>query len=488
MPGLRAPLARIRPANSTEEEKHFAPMMTAKDQIEAMHQRRASATELVCEALDAARSVGVELNAIAHLFEAEASAEAIEAEQRYQEGRVRPLEGVPILLKDMTPTFGQPTTRGSFVEPEATGPCEAEIARRLKEAGAIVIGKTTTAEYAFSSFTRSVRFGDTKNPWDPARTSGGSSGGSAVGVSTGIVPLAEGSDMGGSVRIPAAACGVIGFKPSLGLIPMDILPTAIDTISHYGALARSIEDIVLFVQVTAGHYPRDMMSWPSRFDPDLCAAQPLSRCRFALSMDLGYCDVSPEVASVIQDAADALVEAGATVEPVDLAWTRAAYDQWADRWYSLLNLFPETQNISNLAKMDPGLANGILAAQRLPASKLMDLERLRTSMNEDLCAIFENYDALLCPTNAVTAPPLEMTDQDFEQDRPNGKLGAFDMCHPFNLVSTCPVVSVPVGLASDGLPVGMQVVGSPHANEAALSFAASIMSALPPLPLPSRHT
>ncbi|MCW2242348.1 amidase [Azospirillum canadense] len=269
-----------------------------------------------------------------------------------------PLHGVPFVAKDLTPTAGDLTTLGSWTV-DWTPTESALCIQRLEQAGAILIGKTTTPEFAYSSFTTSPRWGVTRNPWNPDRTSGGSSGGSAVAVAAGVVPFAEGTDMGGSVRIPAALCGVVGLKPSLGRIPMTILPSLFDNISHFGPLARTVEDAIAFMEVASGPSDEDIGSLPLAFSGDRArAGKPpgdLRGCRFALSIDLGYYEVQPGVEVVVRDAVRALRAAGAVVDEVAIPWTRAVNDQWFDVWCVFMSGYFGDRLAGNRARMDPAV-------------------------------------------------------------------------------------------------------------------------------------
>lgn len=459
--------------------------MTAR-QIADRHSRGiARCRDTVSKVFERLPGVQSHCNAFTEWFPEEALNTARSLD-RAQEAGARPglLQGVPICIKDMTPTKGHHTTLGSWTTGSGETAHDAVIVQRLKAAGAIVVGKTTTAELAFSSFTDTPRYGVTRNPWNLSRTSGGSSGGSAAAVASGLVPLAEGTDMGGSVRIPAAACGVVGFKPSLGRIPMDIVPSALETISHFGALAASVGDAALFVAASAGHHPADMLSRRSPFDLAATEPQSLTGRRFALSVDLGYCAVHPEIEAGLMRTAEQLRSAGAVVEEVEMPWTRAVFDQWAIRWFCLLASFPNARTAEQRAMMHPELAAGLEQAQRYSAMDLMGVDLLRTEMNRQLNAVFADHDFLLCPTNAVPAPLATQTDADFEGTLPTGKLGTFDMTHPFNMVPTSPVLSLPIGLTEDCLPIGMQIAGPPCADEAVLSVSAAIEHLIEPLPVP----
>jgi Asp-tRNA(Asn)/Glu-tRNA(Gln) amidotransferase A subunit family amidase len=194
----------------------------------------------------------------------------------------------------------------------------ALLVERLLGAGAIMVGKTTTPELAYSSFTESPLWGATRNPWDASRSPGGSSGGSGAAVAAGCVPLAEGTDMGGSVRIPASWSGIVGLKPSFGRIPLDFLPTQFDTIQHFGPLARTVDDARLFLSVAQGSDDRDILSLPGGLDLSEPVDSSVDELRLALDVDLGCYAVAPEVEAAVVDAAEALASAGATVKEVDL--------------------------------------------------------------------------------------------------------------------------------------------------------------------------
>ena len=395
------------------------------------------------------------------------------------------LHGVPICIKDMTPTAGHRTTCGSWATGLGETTHDAVIVQRLKAQGAIVIGKTTTAEYAFSSFTNTHRYGVTRNPWDPTRTSGGSSGGSAVAVAAGVAPLAEGTDMGGSVRIPAAACGVVGFKPSLGRIPMDILPTAFDTFSHFGPLAASVQDAALFVAATAGHHPSDILSRRTPFDPSKAKAADLRHMRLAASIDLGYFHVDAEIRDRFLTAIEDLRSRGAVVDMVTLPWKPDIFDMWTTRWNCLLAVLVGAPDADVKNRMNSDLLAAVELGHSTSATELMKVDILRAEMNAELNTIFDSYSALLCPTNALPAPLANMTDADFSRIDADEKLHGFDMAHPFNMVPSSPALSLPIGRTCNDLPIGMQVVGRPFEDEKTLSISAAIEKIVGRLPIPS---
>jgi Asp-tRNA(Asn)/Glu-tRNA(Gln) amidotransferase A subunit family amidase len=437
-----------------------------------------SAEAVVDESLRRAKAVQARLNPFVLLREDQALA-AARVIDRTRDGR--PLLGVPFAAKDLTPTKGDLTTSGSWTEGDRCATETALCIRRLEQAGAILIGKTTTPEFAFSSFTRGPRWGVTRNPWNPARTPGGSSGGSGVAVATGVVPFAEGSDMGGSVRIPAACCGVVGLKPSLGRIPMTILPSVFDNISHFGPLARSVEDAVAFMAAAAGPSDEDIQSVPLPFSAARTRRGTLDGRRFALSLDLGYYAVQPDIERAVRRAAELLRDAGAEVEEIELGWSRAVNDQWFDLWCVFMAAFFGDRVPRFRDRMDPLVVGMVERAGRIGATELKRVELLRTAMWRDLARLFESHDALLCPTCAKEAPAAEQSDEDHDATLPDGRYAGFDMTLPFNMVPQCPAISLPAGFSAAGLPVGLQLVGKRFADEDLLAIARRLEALLRPL-------
>lgn len=389
--------------------------------------------------------------------------------------RDRPLLGVPFAAKDFTPTAGHLTTRGSFSTGDERGQADPVIIRRLKAAGAVLIGKTTTPEFAYSSFTQSPRWGATRNPHDPAHTPGGSSGGAGAAVAAGVLRLAEGTDMGGSVRIPAALCGVVGLKPGLGRIPMDILPCGSDMLSHFGPLAASVDEAAMFLDAVAGPDPADLLSHvPPDPGPDM------PQRRIALSMDLGYYAVHPQVEEALERAAQALRDRGFTVEPVALNWSREINDGWMALWGVAQAANWGDALTHHADRMDPDLVALMRQGQAASALDMHAAQALRHRLWRDLAAVFARFDALILPTCAQPAPRLDQSDADFETDLPDGRFAGLDMCQPFNLVGPCPALSVPVGLAQ-GLPVGMQIVTPPWHDHRALALGRLVEADAPPI-------
>ena len=399
------------------------------------------------------------LNPFTAIYHDEARQKAKAAMARLSQGEaVRPLEGVPVAIKEFTPLLGKPTSRGSAALKDHLGDHNPVIVQRLEDAGAIIVARTTTPEFAHSSFTRSPLFGHTRNPFDPSRTPGGSSGGAGVAVATGCVPLAEGTDMGGSVRIPAALCGVIGLKPSLGRIPMDILPTVFDTISHFGPLGRTIADIRLFMDVVSGPDEADILS--QMHPTPLTDETPDPKSwRLAVSADLGFFAVDPDVAAQFNEAVAALESAGASIETVNLGWGADIVDAWYDYWCVYLaaaveDLLPDHRHAMDpdfLALVDRGLAMSAVSFRRL--------DDIRTKQWHNFTQAMQGFDALLCPTMALPAPLLEGREEDFTKLGADGRLEGLDMTCVFNSIGQCPALTVPSGQTASGLPTGIQIIG-----------------------------
>lgn len=445
--------------------------LTAREIAAGVRGGSFSALEIVQESLRRAHATQASCNAFALIRDQEALAAAREADEAVRDGRPTGfLHGVPFAAKDLTTTAGDVTTLGSWSSGDFTPTETALCVRRLQQAGGILMGKTTTPEFAHSSFTWSPRFGATRNPRDPSRTSGGSSGGSAAAVATGVVPFAEGSDMGGSVRIPASFCGVVGLKPSLGRIPMTILPSVFDDISHFGPLARTIDDAVAFLEAAAGPSDEDICSLPLTFEPARTLDADLRGKRFALSIDLGFYSVEPRVEAAIRRAAAILSDAGAVVEEIALPWTRAVVDQWYEVWCVFMSAYFGDRLAEYRDRLDPAMVCVMERGFAKDATGYKRIELLRTSMWRDMARLFETYDALLCPTCAVTAPPVEKVDGDYFGEDSSGRLIGLDMTCPFNFLAQCPALSVPIGIAADGLPVGLQIVAKRFQDEAALAI------------------
>jgi Asp-tRNA(Asn)/Glu-tRNA(Gln) amidotransferase A subunit family amidase len=280
--------------------------------------------------------------------------------------------------------------------------------------------------------------------------------------------------MGGSVRIPAAWCGLVGLKPSYGRIPLDFLPTQFDTIHHFGPLARTVEDARIFLSVARGPDSRDIMSAVPPVDLTGTLDGHVEGLRLALDVDLGHYAIAPEVEAGVRESAQALADVGAEVEEVDVGWTRELADAWVDHWGvylaaifgDKLEQFRDRMDPRVVRLMDDGLALGAVDFKRI--------EFVRTRAWKQLAPILERFDALLCPTMSQVARPVDEDDFVWYRDRGDGLYHGLDMTCQFNFVSQCPALSVPAGWTQSGLPIGLQIVAKRYRDDQALRIGAAL--------------
>lgn len=402
-----------------------------------MRRGEISVREATSAVLERAEEVAVDLNPFSAILHETALAAADRADvQRLRGETLPPLWGLPVAIKDLTPMAGQPWTAGSMAFRDRIAGKDAIIVERLHATGAIIVARTTTPEFASSGFTRNAVHGVTRNPHVPERTPGGSSGGAGVAVATGVVPFAEGSDMGGSIRIPAAWCGVVGLKPSFGRVPFAYLASTFDTISHLGPLARSVAEARLFLRHVAGHHPADPFSLPGSWTEAGRPSRSLKGLRIAASADLSYIEVDPVVRQGFTDALARLTAAGAIVEEVALGWTPAVHEAWSvlwnvtfATWYGdLADRQPDDLTAPMHALIDAG--------RKTTAVELMAVERVRSAMWADLMRQFETFDCLVTPTMATLPPPATDDDASHYHLLPDGRLYTVDLTQP-NVPLSC---------------------------------------------------
>jgi len=448
---------------------------SAREMAAAVLARRISARELLDLHLARIAERNPQLNAIVSLDEERARAAASAADEATARGEaLGPLHGLPFAFKDTHDVAGWRTTYGSPLFAEHVPETDDLVVERIRAAGAVTIGKTNVPEFAAGSHTFNTVFGTTLNPIDPARSAGGSSGGAACAVRAGMVPLADGSDMGGSLRNPASFCGVVGLRPSLGRVPSWPTDNYWETLSVSGPLARDVDDLALLLSVVAGPDPRvptALGEAGSLFAPPLSGG--LAGLRVAVSTDLGgLLEVDGEVARVVTETASVFDAAGATVDPghpaLDLAddtfrTLRAWHFQAA--LGALLGAHPDSFKQS--------LADNIRAGEPLTGADVARAFRQRTTLAERMRVFFESYDVLLLPTSQV--PPFP-ADQEFPPSingRPMGSYLDWMRSAYVITVTGCPAISVPAGETTDGLPVGVQIVAPFGADRRLLEVAAA---------------
>jgi amidase len=456
---------------------------TARDQAAAVRSREISARELLDLHLARIAERNPELNAIVSLDEERARAGARAADEALASGaEVGPLHGLPFAFKDTHAVAGWRTTYGSPLFASHVPDADELIVERVRAAGVVVVGKTNVPEFAAGSHTFNTVFGTTLNPVDPSRSAGGSSGGAACALASGMVPLADGSDMGGSLRNPASFCGVVGLRPSLGRVPEWPLYNQWETTSVGGPMARNVGDLALLLSVLAGPDPRAPQALG---DPGSVFAPPvagsLSGLRVALSVDLGGAfEVDDEVAAVVSGSASVFSGAGASVTNAhpDLAE--------ADDTFRTLRAWHFQAKFGRMLAEHPdsfkqSLADNIRAGESLTGADVARAYTQRTALSERMRQFFTSYDVLVLPVSQV--PPFP-ADQEFPtaiNGRPMATYLDWMRSAYFITVTGCPAVSVPAGRTRDGLPVGIQVVAPHGAERRLLEVAAAFEEAVGPL-------
>ncbi|MFT4287492.1 amidase [Nocardioides sp.] len=455
----------------------------ARDQAAAVRSRAISARELLELHLDRIAERNPTLNAIVSLDADRARAGAAAADQHLASGQpVGPLHGLPFAFKDTHAVAGWRTTYGSPLYAGYVPATDELIVERIRRAGVVTIGKTNVPEFAAGSHTFNTIFGTTLNPVDPTRSAGGSSGGAAAALRSGMVPLAEGSDMGGSLRNPASFCGVVGLRPSFGRVPEWPLYNQWETTSTGGPMARDIGDLALLLSVIAGPDPRAPLALG---DPGAAFAPPLSesgvgalaRLRVAWSLDLGGAfEVDAEVAAVVEEAGRVIAGAGAAVfsdwpdlSPADDTFRALrAWHFWA-KFGPLLAQHPDS--------FKPSLAANIRAGESLTGADVARAYAQRTALGETMRTFFQTYDLLALPVSQV--PPFP-ADQEFPtaiNGRPMDTYLDWMRSAYFITVTGCPALAIPAGHTAAGLPVGVQLVAPHGADRRLLEIGAAFEAA-----------
>ncbi len=451
--------------------------------LAAMIRRRAvSPLEVTRAFLARVERVNPRLNAYCTVAaeQALAAARAATAAVTRRRARLGPLHGVPVSIKDLTPTKGIRTTWGSRIFEHHVPEEDGLVAERLRAAGAVVLGKTNTPEFGAGANTRNDVFGATRNPWNLALTCGGSTGGGAVALATGMGPLAQGSDLGGSLRIPASFCGVVGLRPSPGLVPVHPASAAWNTYSVQGPMARTVGDLALMLAAIAGPDPRAPISYPVDVRSFLAAVRrPSARgLRVAWGGDLGVTPVDDEVLALARAGSGVFRRLGARVadDRPDFAGVRdvavtsrslsmvAAHADKLEKWRDV---------------MQPNLVKNVEHGLTLTSTDAARCETARTALYHRVREFFTRHDLLLTPTTAVKPFPVE----DWYPASINGQpmptyIDWVMLTYAITVVGL-PAMSVPCGFTADGLPVGLQIVGRWRDEATVLRAAAAFEAAAP---------
>ena len=432
--------------------------LSAVDLVKAIQTKELSPVEVTGTVLDRIERLNPALNAFCTSMADEALATAKQIEAAVMSGDdVGPLCGVPVSIKDNLFVKGVRTTFGSKLLANNVTDADAPIIERLRRAGAILIGRTSLPEFGWKGVTDNRVFGITRNPWDLKLTSGGSSGGAAVAVAAGMGPVGIGTDGGGSIRIPAAFCELVGLKASFGRVP-NWPATAVDSLRHTGPLTRTVADAALLLSVLAGPDERDPNSLPIS-DVNVLATldDGIDGLRIAYSCDLGYAQVDPQVEPLCERAALRLAEAGATVESISLDWTDP-FDDWKVLFYGgiAVTLSDKLANQGDL--LDPGLRPVVEAGLELTAVDYINATLARNVFWHRVRLVFDKFDLLVTPSLAVPPFPVGQDNPDPAPGHPVRQLRWTPFTYPFNLTGH-PAISVPCGRTENLLPVGIQIVG-----------------------------
>ncbi|QOG06044.1 amidase [Aureimonas sp. OT7] len=452
----------------------------AVELLRLYRKREVSPVEVVQACLDRVEDTRNDINAVCFTYPEEALAAARLSEERYMSGSgaAGPLDGVPLALKDENMMAGKVTTYGSLLFADHVADASAPVVSRLLDAGSVVHARTTTPEFSCTPFCHSRQWGITRNPWNTAFTPGGSSGGAGAALAAGLTPLATGSDIGGSIRIPASACGVVGFKPPYGRVPATP-PFNLDHYNHPGPMARSVEDCMLMQNVLAGPHPQDITTLKPKLEL-IADRSGIKGWKIAYSLDFGFMQIDPEVRANTLRAIEVLASLGATVEEVDLSWTWDVYEAAMTHHKALFGAW--------LAEYLDDREDALCAYTRRFARASLNVGTIdylnslsvEGRMWQHFGPMMEGFDLFICPTLAV---PAVAADFDIETDIViNGQvvdsLLGWTMAWPFNMLSRCPVLSVPSGRATSGVPTGIQIVGRTFEDQSVFNAAFAYEAAM----------
>lgn len=466
------PLVQVHPP-------HGACALTARELAMDMREGRRDPRDVMEEFLVRAHVVQGEINAFTYLFADEARQMAAESAQRIAEGRARRLEGVPFAVKELTPVEGQPHTLGSVALKDNVGAHTDPGVQALIDAGAIPFARTNTPEFGCASITDNLLFGETLNPWNTAFGTAGSSGGAAAALASFATPLAQGTDSAGSLRMPAAACGVVGFKPSHGVVPM-AAPDYLDTFGHSGPMARTVDDVALMFDVMAQPDPSRLMV---RHLATPAEPSELRDLRVACVTSIDGLTTDPDVEAGVRLATSLLESAGAHVREVPFPWT------W-DRLYRTVILsfaavyMAQAKRLQDAGAPLSDLTEGFIKDVEPVISDYgyaVDARAEMAQLQQDLGAIFSEHDVIAMPTLQIPAP---VAGEHFLHTGPlvNGEpsadrwIVAFTV--PFNLASACPAITLPAGWSTDGIPTAVQLIGHPYRDLDLLRWAGQLENLL----------
>lgn len=448
--------------------------LPARDIANRVRARELTATQVLEAHLSQIAAENPKVNAVCTVAEDKARGWAAEIDAKVAAGEDPGLlAGVPVGIKDVHPTAGIRTTWGSPTKADFVPEEDAATVLRVKAAGAVVIGKTNTPEYAAGANTYNDVFGATRNPWDLSKSASGSTGGGAAALAARMIALADGSDLGGSLRTPASFCGVVGLRPTPGLVPSYPTTRYFDMLPVTGPMARDVGDTALMLQALAGEDPRDPRTFPTTGrDFAGAPAKSVEGLRIAYISDFAKIGVEPEIDEICRAAAYQIGTWGAKVEEIDLdlSFAREAFLQLRGQ----LMVTAHLDRIGLVDKFGPNLAGNIRRGLAQGPKDVAQGEVTRSKLVDEWTKVFAKYDAVCCPCSPVAPFPVE---QNYPEVIAGKKMTTYiDWVAATFLVTMAgfPAISVPAGLDANRLPVGLQIVGRRHREEQVLALAAKV--------------
>jgi aspartyl-tRNA(Asn)/glutamyl-tRNA(Gln) amidotransferase subunit A len=437
-----------------------------------MQRQELSPVEATETVLDRVEKFDRQLNSFVTLLRDQAMAQARAAEREIQDGHYRgPLHGVPVAVKDLYYTKGIRTTAGSKILSDFIPTYDATVVAKLQDAGAILIGKLNMHEFARGATNSSSLIGGCYNPWDTLRVTGGSSGGSGAALAAGLCYGALGSDTGGSIRIPAAFCGVVGLKPTYGRVSRHGVFPLSWSLDHVGPMTRTVADAALMLQVIAGHDRHDPTT-RTAVVPDYTASLTgdIEGARLGIPQEFYFEQLDAEVADSMRAAVQTLERAGARVEEVSLPLSK--YAAAAGRIISLTESAEIHEKFlkTRFADYSPDVRAGFVVGQLILGKHYMKAQRLRSLIRQEMAAVLRRVDALVTPTVPIAAPRTGQATVEIGAERVETMWALSRLTRPANLTGF-PAISVPCGFTQGGLPIGLQLIGRPFAEATILQIA-----------------
>jgi amidase len=460
--------------------------LTATEMARMVRTREVSPVDVVEAHLAAIERLEPLINAMCTVVAEQALGHARSAEQAVMRGAaLGPLHGLPLGIKDITLTQGIRTTYGSPLFAEFVPDQDAEVVARLKRAGGIVLCKTNTPEFAAGAATFNQLFGRTRNPWNLDRSPAGSSGGSAAAVAAGMLPLAHGTDYGGSVRVPAAFCGIVGIRPTPGLVPNHPMPLAWDPGQVHGPLGRAVDDVALMLDAMVGLSPVSPISMPPPWGSCVQAMSRIQDCRglrVAYTPDIAGIGVDPELERICRRMARSLADDGAVVTEIDfdISEGRDAYLALRGEWM----VGQQFERLDRIETFGANLAGNVRAGLALDVRDTAAAETTRNAVWHRMVQLFREFDFLITPTAPVPPFPVE---NNYVEEVAGRKLATYiDWIAPTFLITlvSLPAASVPAGRTASGLPVGAQVIG-PRFSEPGILALCKRVQAMHPIGRPA---